>query len=436
MKKAFKILSMAMISSALVVSFASCSNGSSSSGKKVTIDIYNFKVEVKTALDKAITQYEKENPNVTITEQTVGGGADYTGTLRTKFSSGQEPAIFNIFGQTDLHTFADNVVDLSNQPWVSKAVSGTLDDTKLNGKVYGMPFDLESYGLLYNKSIFQKAGIDASSLTTISALDQAFAKLDAQKSSLGLTAVNAWAAKETWVTANHALNPFLAAELKDSESTYNAKSISFTYSDGFKKYVDLTTKYAYKPNGNASSVNSVDYTTQVEQLFALGKVAVVQQGNWVYPTLKGIDPSLAKNVGIIPIPVESSAGTITGKLPVGVAAHWAVNSKKDKDTIAASEKFLNWLYTSTEGEKLIVNDFNFIPPFTGYPESLLKNLDPISQAIEKYVSAGNVTPWVFYNYPSGYQDKEGAEINKYVGGTETWDQFVTNTKSNWAALHQ
>ncbi|ADU26315.1 ABC transporter substrate-binding protein [Ethanoligenens harbinense] len=434
MKKS-KLAALGLAAALMVGTFAGCSSGTTS-GKKVTIDIYQFKVETKSALDKAIAQYEKENPNVTINEQTVGGGGDYAGTLKTKFSSGQEPAIYNIFGQTDTHTWKDKDVDLSNESWVSQAVSGTLGGATLDGKVYGMPFDLEGYGLLYNKTVFQKAGIDASKLTTMDAIEQAYATLDSQKSKLGLTAVTAWAAKETWVTANHGMNPFVAPEFKDDEAAYNSKTLAFNYSDGFKKYVDLNIKYSYKPNGSASSINSIDYTTQVEQLFALGKVAVIQQGNWVIPTIKGIDPDLAKNVGIIPIPVESSAGTITGKIPVGVAAYWAINKDKDADTIAACKKFLNWLYQSDEGKKMIVNNFGFIPPFKNYSASLVSNLDPLSQDIEKYASAGNTISWVFNDYPSGYTDKVGADISKYIAGQLSWDQFVTNTKNNWSSLRQ
>lgn len=430
-----KLAAIALAATLIVSAFAGCSNGSSSSGK-VTIDMFQFKVEAKNALDKAVKQYEKENPNVTINVQTVGGGGDYAGTLKTKLSSGQEPAIFNVAGQTDVHTFKDWLTDLSGQSWVSQAVSGTLGGATLDGKIYGMPFDLEGYGLLYNKTIFSKAGVDASNLKTIADLDQAFAKIDAQKSKLGISAVNAYAAKETWVTGMHSLNIALQPELKNSENAYNAKSINFNYNDALKKYVDLSVKYAYKPNGSNSSINSVDYTTQVEQLFALGKVAVIQQGNWVYSTLKGIDPNLAKNVGLLPIPIESSAGTITDKVPVGVASYWAVNKKKDAATVKASEKFLNWLYQSDEGKKMIVNDFSFIPPFKNYSDSLTQNLDPISQAVETYVKADKVYSWVYNDMPNGYFNKAGAEFNKYIAGSETWDQFVTNMKDNWASLRK
>jgi len=43
----------------------------------VTIKMFQFKVEIAEALAKMIADYEKENPNVKIQLETVGGGADY-----------------------------------------------------------------------------------------------------------------------------------------------------------------------------------------------------------------------------------------------------------------------------------------------------------------------------------------------------------------------
>ena len=45
---------------------------------------------------------------------------------------------------------------------------------------------------------------------------------------------------------------------------------------------------------------SLDYSMQVEQLFSTGKVAVIQQGNWIYPTVEQMDQELAENgIGMI-----------------------------------------------------------------------------------------------------------------------------------------
>ena len=69
------------------------SNGTGSEDQ-VTIDIFQFKVEIKDQLEDLVKVYEDENPDVKINVKTVGGGNDYGATLKTTFSSGEAPAIF------------------------------------------------------------------------------------------------------------------------------------------------------------------------------------------------------------------------------------------------------------------------------------------------------------------------------------------------------
>lgn len=39
-----------------------------------------------------------------------------------------------------------------------------------DGKLLGLPMAVEGFGLVYNKDLFQKAGVDASSITSMDAL--------------------------------------------------------------------------------------------------------------------------------------------------------------------------------------------------------------------------------------------------------------------------
>ena len=75
-----------------------------------------------------------------------------------------------IQGRGDYKVWEHKIDDLSDQPWVSNAVKGTLDTVTIDGKVYGMPAATEGYGLMYNKDILDKAGIDPEKLTTFDAL--------------------------------------------------------------------------------------------------------------------------------------------------------------------------------------------------------------------------------------------------------------------------
>lgn len=431
MKKIKKLIALTCVLTITTGLFASCGTISSSSAdKNVTVDIFQFKVEAKTALDKAVSDYESTHKNVTINVQTVGGGQDYGAALKSKFASGQEPAIYNIGGPQDTIDWKGKLEDLSDQPWVSKAYDGTLDAAKSDGKLYGMPFDLEGYGFIYNKTLFKKAGIDPSSIKTFSDLEKAVQTLDSKKSSLGIESVFALPGKETWVTGLHLSNIALANELKDAVSAYNAKTIDFKYSDGLKKLLDLQIKYGFKPDGTNKSIDSVDYSTQVEQKFSLGKVAIIQQGNWINGTIAGIDKDLSQNIGILPTPID---GVKEGSIPVGVPMYWAVNSNKDSATKKAAKDFLNWLYTSDAGKKLIIKDFNFISAFKGYDSNELQPTDPLAKDILKYSKAGNTIPWIFMGYPTGWgQNKLGSDIQKYISGDITWDQLVQNAKNSWA----
>ena len=144
---------------------------------KGTLNIFQFKVEINDALVAATKRYMELNPGVKVNLETVGGGDDYGAALRTKMQSSDQPAIYNIGGPQDVIDWAANLEDLAAEPWVANTVSGLLDDVSKDGKIYGMPMAIEGYGFVYNKEIFEAAGIDAASLKTFDQIDAAFAEL-------------------------------------------------------------------------------------------------------------------------------------------------------------------------------------------------------------------------------------------------------------------
>lgn len=397
---------------------------------KVTVDIFQFKVEAKDALEKAAKEYMAKNPNVTISVQTVGGGSDYGAALRNQFASGKEPAIFNIGGRQDAKDWLAKLEDLSSVNVTTQAFSGTLDSVTIDGKVLAIPFNQEGYGLIVNKAVLEKAGINVDSLKSYKALEDAIKLLDSKKSELGLDAVIAYPTKETWVTGLHTSNVAIGQEFKSVVEAFDAPELKFTYAPQLKKIIDLQVKYGYKPSGDVKSMNSVDYATQVEKEFSMGKVAMIQQGNWAYGSIEGIDLELAKNITIIPLSLE---GGKEDSIPVGVPNYWAINKDKDDNTKAAAKAFLDWLYTSPEGKKMIIEDFKFIPAYKGYEAAELQPKNPLAAAILKYSQEGKTTPWVFMGYPTGWgMDKLGANIQKYVAGEMPWDKLVEEAKTTWA----
>ncbi|MBD8069611.1 ABC transporter substrate-binding protein [Bacillus sp. PS06] len=426
MKKIFSILTTGIIaSSVLLAGCGSSSDGSSdsgaSNGDKITLEVYQGKVEIKSQFEEMVKEYEKENPNIDIKFTAVGGGTDYLGSLKTKFASGDEPEIFSISGPSEAEQFKDYLADLSDTESAKLAFDGTLDAVTEGEQILGLPYNQEGYGLIYNKAMFEEAGIDPTTIKSFDDLQKAVETLDSKKADLGIEAVFALAAKEKWVIGNHLANVYLAPEFNDNVlEAYNAKTVEFQRGDELKRMLDLQVEYSVQPTLN------IDYSQQVEQYFSLEQVAMIQQGNWVFPSIEQMDPELAQNIGVLTIPVEGFEGSI----PVGVPNYWAVNKNKDEETIQAAKDFLDWMNTSEVGKDTVVSEFNFIPAYEGYDVS--KIADPLSKDIYEYSSNGNTVGWVFAGYPSNaWGDILGANMQKYIANEMSWEEVISDSIKKW-----
>lgn len=405
-----------------------------SAGAKAKIDIFQNKSEFATQLEAAAQTYMAEHPDVTINIETVQG-SDYNTSLKAKFLNDDQPEIFGCGIANILEDYKDYVDDLSDQPWAEHIRPEYRADVTFNGKVLGLPLSVEGYGLVYNKEIFEAAGIDASQLTTYEAIDKAFANLQEQIDSGKLKdrypvleAVEEYAAKETFIPGIHMSNVALQAELKSAQDAYNASEIEFTYADEFKALVELETKYT-PAKDNLSRLNSVDYSSEIGGGLGIERVAVVQQGNWIAPEVQNVAPEIADKLDILPIPLK---GVVEDSIATGVSFNWCVNKTSSDADRQAAKDFLNWLFQSEEGKKIVVEELGCIPAFDNY-DGLEQN-NALSQAVVRYIDAGKTMPWVFSGYPNGYEARAAADIQGYFAGDLTWEQCIEAMKADWKDL--
>lgn len=416
---------------AMVFVLSACGNtgsGGSQSNKdgKVTVNILQSKVEFKEQFESAAEKFMKENPDINIEVETIGGGNDYSQVLKSKIASKSEPDIFNINGKEDLDYHKDRLLELTTMDSVKKVLDkNLLSPVSLDDKTFGVPMNQEGYGIIYNKEIFEKANIDVESIKSLDDLKKVAKKIDSQKEDLNIEAAFALPGKEKWVLSDHAASVFLTDDFDNTiEKAVQSKSLPFSKSDQLKKYLDIQKDFSKQP------VGSIDYSQQVEELFSTGKVAMIQQGNWAYPTIESVNPELAENIGIFPIPVDNEM-----KMPVGVSAYWAVNSKSDEKVQEASKKFIDWLYTEDEGKKVILNEFKFIPVHKDYDTE--KIADPLSKEIYKYAEEGETSQWIFKGYPTGYtNDSLGSYLQNYVIGESTFDDAISKAKKAWESARK
>lgn len=395
----------------------------------VTIEIFQGKVEFIDQLDAFIKKFEAKYPYITVNADTVGGGQDYAGSFRSRMTSGNEPDIFNATGPTDMALWQDYLEPLNDQPWVANCYDGTLDMmTATNGNIYGLPYNVEGYGLIYNKDMFEKAGVDASKIVTLTALKDAFAKLDAAKSTLGIEKVLSFSIGDSawWTAAIHNFNIPFAMQVDPTGfiQALNEGKETLVGNDRMLAYLDMLDtffKYSY------DDLLTVSYDDQVNN-FALGKTAVLHQGNWTAGMLSELGADL--NIAFLPIPISDDATWGNDSIPVGVPNFWCVNSHSTPAEKEAAKLFLDYYASSEDGAQLLA-DSNFIAAFKN-----VKNQpsDDLAASILDYSAKGKTIPWTWFLFPTGMMDPAVKEaIQKYYTGEFTKDEFLKYLDEQWQA---
>lgn len=235
-------------------------------GEKVTIKVLQFKTELSDQMIAMADDYMKEHPEVDLQVESVIS-SDYDTVLKTRFASGEEPDIFNNEGYNKMVLWMDYLDDLSDQPWVKDMLDFTKEGITSDGKIYGMPLYIESYGFLYNKDYFEQAGITEVPVT-LADLTQAVELLEAA----GIAPFSVLGAE--WYSSGVFLaNVPMAQQDNPTEfiKELNDGTAAFTDNKIYQDWMDLVT---LQNNHAVSDPMSVDFGTVVSD-FANEKVAII-----------------------------------------------------------------------------------------------------------------------------------------------------------------
>lgn len=398
---------------------SSSSSAPESSGPIKTIKLFNFKIEIAEALGELVKEYENLNPNIKIELETVVG-ADYQTALKTKYAANDMPDIFTNGGYAQLDQWIAELEDLSDQPWVNDVFEFAKEGISKDGKIYGMPVNLEGYGYLYNKELFDKAGITELP-KTLTELKTAVGKLE----SAGITPFTnyfglAVALGKQFINTPFAKQPdvdqFIKA-LNDGTASFQGNAIF----DNALDLLDLNGEHSFEKG------LTTDYNAAIAN-FAGGKAAMIQSGNWAMPLVLNIAPDF--NAGVLPMPLNDDAA-LNDKLFVGVPVNWVVNAKSNVKPEAKA--FLNWLVTSDMGKEYIAKKFKFIPALKTIPIDEA-SVGTVGADIREYLDAGKVYNWHFTKFPDGIVDEFGATLQKYLAGKANREQVFQEFDDSWKKL--
>ncbi|MCR4690019.1 MAG: ABC transporter substrate-binding protein [Lachnospiraceae bacterium] len=337
------------------------------------IIIFQSKAEIQDQLEDCAEAFTDE----TGIEVEIWGttGDDYQQQLETKLANDQGPTIFTQQSGDILERLKDYCADLSDVECMKDIPEGLTADITKDGKTMGIPYTMEGFGIVYNKSL-----CDA---TTLKSTDD-FINLIKEQKEAGNEGFEL--TQEDYFLIGHILNtPFALMDDPDAFIADLAEGKSkMADQDVFKEFANMMVDI----RENCSNPLEQNYDGQIGDL-ATGKAAMIHQGNWCAGMFADYE---FEDAGMAPLPLAGN-----DKLAVSVPYYWAINASADAAEQEAGKKFLTWLYTSETGKSYLYDQFGFVPVIKG---DVNENLDVLSQDMQSYVEAGKTIGWNMAKWPA------------------------------------
>ena len=435
-----------------VLAFTACSKKNNnkenstnpaSNNANVTVRYLNFKPEVADIYKEIADEYEKET-GVKVVVETAANN-EYESTLTAKMSTKNAPTLFQINGPKGLANWKDYCADLSDSELYKHLKDKSLAVTSSNGKVYGIPYVVEGYGIIYNKEITDKyfaldnKSTDFKSMEDINSftkLKELAEDMQKNKEALGIEGVFASTSLksgENWRFQTHLANVPLFYEFTKNKvdlTSNDTSKITFEYADNFKNIFDLYLNNSTVEKGKTGTKTVSDSMAE----FALEKCAMVQNGNWAWSQISKVSGNKVKEENIKFLPIYTGIeGEESQGLCIGTENYFAVNSKASKEEQQAAKDFIYWLYSSEKGKKFVSEKLGFISPFDTFDDTEVPS-DPLAKEVKTWMDKQSVTtiPWYFTVFPSQtFKDNFGSSLLKYAQGNKTFDEVKADAIADW-----
>ena len=399
---------------------------------KGSVYYLNFKPEADAAWQALAKEYT-ELTGVPVQVVTAASGT-YEETLTAEMDKSSMPTLFQCGNEASLATWGDYCLDLKDTD-VYKEMS--TDDFNLfgeNGEVYCIAYCYESYGLIVNKALLEKAGHQVSEITNFETLKAVAEDITARKDELGFSAFSSAGldSSSSWRFSGHLTNLPLFYEFRDDNVTSQPATVTGKYLDNFKNIWDL-----YINNSTCAPSDLPSKTAgDSEAEFAQGKAVFFQNGSWEYANLVTSDDKGFKmnpeDLAMIPIYCGVEGEEKAG-LCCGTENCWAVNKNAKEEDIQATLDFMKWVVTSDEGTTMLAEQFGPCP---------FKNAKTPANVFfadaNAYTAAGNyIVTWAFNWTPAVDDWRAGVvdALTQYTVNGGSWDNVKTAFVDGWATQY-
>jgi raffinose/stachyose/melibiose transport system substrate-binding protein len=408
MKKSMKLGALALAStlSLSLIAIATPSASANTCPRKATVTMLGtIKPEIQDQFLAAVSDYNKSQNCYTVKSVPGDRKLTFLQNVTPMYAAKNAPTI--MYTLQEIPDMADKVMDLKTTRIARLVSKDLLATANIGGRQVGVPSTAEAFGLLYNKKVLDKAGVDPSKINTRADLEAAFKKVEASgKKALHFSAI--W-----WSLGAHFTNIMHTTAGSTKEARFKALDdlvdgkMNLANNQAFKNWIatfDLLKKY------NTGKVNLTDteYDASIANLSG-GDYAFMFQGNWTEPNL--ITASKGDDFGLMPLPISNNAKDYGNtQIPVGIPGYFMIDAQQSTTwQRKGAIDFLTWLYTSPQGQKRVAGPveeggMNFIPVYKGF------KIEPktyMAKEISKFVVGNKTLDWMNSYYPAGLQEEVG-----------------------------
>ena len=354
----------------LLIATLAYSSGAEENEKETTLQVVLNQTWNKPSFEPGLREYEEANPNITIDLQVIPD-EQFTSLIKTRIATEQYPDVYlDNFGQiSQLYKVPDLLVDLGNEPWISRLLS--TDGVKVDGKIYGLPMNgtPSVEGFVYNKSVFEEVGVD------VPTSYEEFITVCEKIKAAGIAPI-AVTAKDNWTIGMWIIEimPLVVMEKANIWDDLNTGAIRYNEIPEFTMAISRM-KELILDKGFANKDFLATTYDMGNDMVARGEAAMVVQGDWACADIAKNYPEA--NIGMFPFPIVSNPRFTAGFTP-------AFTILKESENVEEAKALLEFL-ASPEQMKNVATDWGYVPAVT----DVQVELNPwIQDVVDNYISKG------------------------------------------------
>lgn len=434
MRKSIKALAVLGVLTMSVSGLAAC-GGSQASADKGHVYYLSAKPEQQDEFKDLAKQFTKDT-GIPV-DVSVASSGTYEQSLKSELAKSNAPTMFDV-DNNDFQNWSGYYNDMS-KTGIYKDLKNQDFALKLDNKVIAVPYVMERYGIIYNKSLMkQYFSADWSSIKSIEEIDNFKAlktvadEIQDHKDALGVKGAFSSAGFDS--SSSKRFGDQLAHipvyyEYRDQNTEEEPPTLSGKYMDNFKNIFDLYLKDSTTKPSQLSSATMDDSNSE----FSTKQAVFLQNGSWGYPQIKDQDVP-DEDIGVLPIymgvPGEEKQGLTVSFM------YFATNNKSSEKDKEATNQFLDYILNNDDARKIVTDDMGFETPFKSYEKAGFKSKNPVQRANDAYAKAGDYDT-VIHPLPSAQWVASLSDaMLEYAQGTGDWAKVNTAFVDGWATEYK